>query len=226
MSRFSLKVLFALLFVLVMVGCQGSTEPVGETNLEGTAAATAVSPLILTWPNAEEAVDAQPILQWEPFPNTVDYHVVVLDDVASPAQVIIDQSVTEPMLMVETPLAPSHYSWTVKAQDGATAVLAELASTFSVKDVVALIAPAAGATVGAEPLLQWQGFPGAVRYQVIVLDDDAYPPAVVLDETTSETSFTVTPPLESGSYSWTVWAFDDGDKLLAELTSNFMAAEK
>jgi len=209
-----------------MAGCQGPANPVGETNLEGTPAATAVAPLTLTWPNAEEAVDAQPILQWEPFPSAVGYHVIVLDDRATPPQIVIDQTVTEPMLGVETPLAPGHYSWTVGAQDGATAVLAELASTFSVKDVVELVAPAVGTTVGAEPLLQWQAFPGAVRYQVIVLDDDAYPPAVVLDETTSGTSFTVTPPLEAGSYSWTVWAFDGGDKLLAELTSSFMAAEE
>jgi hypothetical protein len=181
--------------------------------------------ITLGYPPPEEAVDPSPILQWEPFAGAADYHVIVLDDGAYPPQVIMDQVVIEPMLAVETPLAPGHYSWTVWAQDGDTAVLAELTSTFSVKDVVELVAPAAGETVSSEPLLQWQGFPDAVRYQVVVIDDHAYPPVVILDETTSETAFAVTLSLESGSYSWTVWAFDGSDKVLAELNSSFVVAD-
>lgn len=181
--------------------------------------------MTLRYPPAEEAVDPSPILQWEPFAGAADYHAVVLDDAAYPPEVILDQVVTEPMLAVEPPLVPGHYSWTVWAQDGDTAVLAELTSTFSVKDVITLAAPAAGETVGAEPLLVWQAYPGDVTYQVIVLDDDAYPPVVMLDEMTGETSFQL-PPLEPGSYSWTVWAFDANDALVAELTSSFMVAEE
>ncbi|MBK8905299.1 MAG: hypothetical protein IPM53_29220 [Anaerolineaceae bacterium] len=182
--------------------------------------------ITLGYPPAEEAVDPSPILQWEPFAGAADYHIVVLNDGAYPPEVIVDQIVTEPMLAVDPPLAPGHYSWTVWAQDGDTAVLAELTSTFSVKNVVALVAPAAGETVAAEPLLAWQAFPGAVTYQVIVLDDDAYPPVVVLDEMTSETSFAITLPLGAGSYSWIVRAFDKNDALVAELTSSFVVAEE
>jgi hypothetical protein len=177
--------------------------------------------ITLSYPPVEEAVDPSPILQWEPFAGAVDYHIVVLADSTYPPQVITDQVVTEPMLAVDPPLAPGHYSWTVWAQDGGTAVIAELTSTFTVKDVVALVAPAAGETVSPEPLLQWQAFPGAVSYQVIVINDNAYPPVVVLDQTTTETSLTVTPPLESGSYSWTVWAKDANGVVMAELTSQF-----
>ncbi|MAT99718.1 MAG: hypothetical protein CL608_21470 [Anaerolineaceae bacterium] len=95
---------------------------------------TAVPSLNIVWPEAEEAVDGQPILQWEPFADAVNYHVVVLDDVAYPPQVVLDKTVTEPMLAVETALAPGHYSWTVWAQDGETTVLAELTSSFIVAD--------------------------------------------------------------------------------------------
>lgn len=104
----------------------------------------------------------------------------------------------------------------------ASAVLAELTSTFSVKDVVALVAPAPFESVGTEPELQWQAYPGAVSYQVLVINDDAFPPVVVCDHTTTETTFVVGPALEPASYSWRVWAFDGGDKLVAELNSNIV----
>ncbi|MBE2223295.1 MAG: hypothetical protein IAF02_17275 [Anaerolineae bacterium] len=89
-----------------------------------------------------------------------------------------------------------------------------------------VISPDNGASVDSQPVLQWQSYPGAVSYQVIVLDDDAYPPVVVLDQTTSDTSMTVTTPLEPGSYSWTVWAHDADGKVLAELNSAFLVADE
>jgi hypothetical protein len=76
-------------------------------------------------------------------------------------------------------------------------------------------------SVDSQPVLQWEAFPGAVRYQIVVVDDAAYPPVVVLDEATTETSLSVTPALKEGSYTWTVWAFDGSEKLLAELNSSF-----
>ncbi len=185
------------------------------------AETTAVPTLQPIWPENEESVDSQPVLQWEAFPGAVSYHVVMLDDVAFPPQVVLDQTVTEPLLAVAQPLAPGHYSWTVFAQDGETAVLAQLNSAFFVKDVLEPVAPADGATVSPEPVLQWQRYPGAVRYQVVVIDDAAYPPVVVLDEVTTETSLAVTPALKPGSYTWTVWAFDGSDKVVAELNSSF-----
>jgi hypothetical protein len=196
-------------------------ELINSISVAGTKA---VPTLQLTWPNNEEAVDNQPILQWQALPDAVNYHVIVLDDVAYPPQVIIDQTVTEPLLAVDKPLEPGHYSWTVWAQDEETAVLAELASAFTVKDALSLVAPAAEATVGSEPLLQWQSYPDAVRYQIIVVDAAAYPPVVVLDQTTIDTSFVTTPALKAGSYTWTVWAFDSNDKVLAELNNSFVVA--
>ena len=169
-------------------------------------------------------------MQWQAFPGAASEHVVVLDDAAFPPRVVIDQTVTEPLLAVEQPLAPGHYSWTVwaqdalEAQDGATAVLAQLNSTFFVKGALEPVAPADGAAISAEPVLQWQSYPGAVRYQVVVVDAAAYPPVVVLDKTTTETSLVVTPALKPVSYTWTVWAFDGSDKLVAELNSSFTVA--
>ncbi|MFO7681211.1 MAG: leucine-rich repeat domain-containing protein [Chloroflexota bacterium] len=191
---------------------------INSLSVAGTTAVPTLQPI---WPENEESVDSQPVLQWEAFPGAVSYHVVVLDDVAFPPQVVLDQTVTEPLLAVAQPLAPGHYSWTVFAQDTETAVLAQLNSTFFVKDILESVAPADGAAVSPEPMLEWQSYPGAVRYQVVVVDDAAYPPVVVLDEATTETSLAVTPALKPGSYTWTVWAFDGGEKLLAELNSSF-----
>lgn len=191
---------------------------INSLSVAGTTAVPTLQPI---WPENEESVDSQPVLQWEPFPGALSYHVIVLDDTAFPPQVVLDQTVTDLMLAVKQPLAPGHYSWTVFAQDAETAVLAQLNSAFFVKDVVEPVAPADGAAVSPEPVLQWQRYPGAVRYQVVVVDDAAYPPVVVLDEATTDTSLVVTPALKAGSYTWTVWAFDDSEKLLAELNSSF-----
>lgn len=54
------------------------------------------------------------------------------------------------------------------------------------------------------------------------MDDDAYPPVVVVDEEVAETSFTVAAPLAPGSYSWTVLARDANGAVVAELTSHFI----
>jgi hypothetical protein len=191
---------------------------VNSLSVAGTTAVPTLQPI---WPENEESVDSQPVLQWEASPGAVSYHVVVVDDVAFPPQVVLDQTVTEPLLAVEEPLAPGHYSWTVFAQDAETAVLAQLNSAFFVKDTLKPVAPAEGAAVSPEPVLQWQSYPGAVRYQVVVVDAGVYPPVVVLDEATTETSLSVTPALKEGSYTWTVWAFDGSEKLLAELNSSF-----
>jgi hypothetical protein len=177
------------------------------------------------WPGEAEAVDPQPVLQWPAVPGAASYQVVVLDDVAFPPVVVIDQTVSEPMLAVEAPLAPGHYSWTVRALAGDGAVLAVLNQTFLVKDVVTLASPAAGAEVGPEVTLAWNAFPGAVGYQVIVLDDDAFPPLVVLDLVTTQTSLQLPAPLAPGSYSWTVLALDANGLPIAELTSGFIVAK-
>jgi hypothetical protein len=181
--------------------------------------------ITLRYPPLEEPVDPAPILQWDAYPGAASYQVIVLEDAAFPPEVMLDQVVNEPMLAVDPALAPGHYSWNVYALDEESAVLAELTSTFSVKDVVALVAPAAFEEVGAEPLLQWQAYPGAASYQVIVINDDAFPPVVVCEHTTTDTAYTVSPPLEPASYSWRVWAFDGNDKLVAELNSNLVVKE-
>jgi hypothetical protein len=181
--------------------------------------------LELIWPDSEASVDSQPILQWQTFPGADSYHVMVLDDVAYPPQVVIDQTVTDPMLPVDTPLAPGHYSWTVLAQTATAEVLAQLNSTFFVVDAIQPVAPAAAETVGAEPQLQWEGYPGATGYQVIVIDDDVFPPVVVLEQATTDTSLVVSPALEPGSYSWTVRALDNTNRVLAELNSSFIVAD-
>jgi hypothetical protein len=173
------------------------------------------------WPTDGESIDSQPVLQWPAVSGATRYQVLVLDDVAFLPVVVIDQTVVEPMLDVESPLAPGHYSWTVRALAEDGAVLAELNRTFLVKDVVTLVAPAAATEVDPEVLLEWNAYPEATGYQVIVIDDDAFPPLVVLDTTTGETSLTLPSPLHPGSYSWTVLALDANDAPVAELTSNF-----
>jgi len=86
------------------------------------------------WPGDGESVVSQPMLKWGDVPGAASYQVVVLDDEAFPPVVIVDQSIIEPMLVVDQPLAPGHYSWTVRALAEDATVLAELNRTFLVED--------------------------------------------------------------------------------------------
>lgn len=177
------------------------------------------------WPSNGESVDGRPILQWEPFPGTEQYTVIVVDDDAYPPFVAFEQSTTETQMEVTPELPAGSYSWTVRGTAADGAILAELNSQFFVKAPLVLIEPANGETVSPNPLLEWQAYPDAVSYQIIILDDDAYPPVVVVDEATSDSSFAIPLPLESGSYSWTVWARDANGRVVAELNSQFVVGE-
>lgn len=82
--------------------------------------------------------------------------------------------------------------------------------------------PENGEAVDAQPVLQWEAFPDAFAYEVVVIDDDAYPPLVVFEATTAETAATVTPALEPGSYSWRVAAHDGEGRVMAEVNAAFV----
>jgi putative hemolysin len=86
---------------------------------------------------------------------------------------------------------------------------------------VEAIWPPDGESVDPSPILQWAAFPGADHYQIVVLDDDAFPPEVIYDESTTDTLFSVTQPLEPGSYSWTVFARNANDDDLAQSGRQF-----
>ena len=91
--------------------------------------------------------------------------------------------------------------------------------------VIESISPSNEEIVNSQPVLQWQSFPGAVNYHVIVLNDGAYPPQVVFDQIVTDTMFTVDPPLLPGHYSWTVWAQDEQGTVIAGLTGTFSVNE-
>ena len=86
---------------------------------------------------------------------------------------------------------------------------------------VEAIWPPDGKSVDPNPILQWAAFPGVDHYQIVVLDDDAFPPEVVYDEWTTDTLFAVPQPLEPGSYSWTVFARNANDDDLAQSGRQF-----
>jgi hypothetical protein len=184
--------------------------------------AAPVPPVEGRWPDEGEGVDAEPVLQWEPFAGAVQYELVVVDDDAYPPFVAFSHAGTETVVPVTPALAPGSYSWTVRAQDGSGTTLAELNRQFLVKAPLAGLYPPAGEAVDTQPILQWQPVEGATTYQVTVLDDGAYPPEVVFEAMTGETAVEVTPPLLEGRhYTWTVWAQDESGRTVAELNSDF-----
>jgi hypothetical protein len=174
------------------------------------------------WPANGESVDNKPILQWEAFPGVSQYHVIVVDDDAYPPVVAFDKMTQEPMVEVSPALEPGSFSWTVQGVDEEGGILAELNSQFLVKALIETIEPANLANTSSTPTLAWKPFDNAVSYQLVLLDDDAFPPVVIADEETQQTTYTITAPLEPGSYSWTVWAKDANGTVIAEAANQFM----
>jgi hypothetical protein len=205
--------IIALALALLAAACQPSSPPPAPTPVR------VPEELGLTWPAFGEAVDASPLLQWEAFPGATHYQVTVADQASA---VILVQDTTHPLFRV-TPELPKGlgYSWNVQAQNSQHVVLAELNSQFSVMADLVLVWPPDREAVDGTPVLQWQGFPGAVQYQVVILADEAYPPRVEIDQTVNEPSYAVSPPLGAGHYSWTVRAQDSHQAVLAELNSRF-----
>jgi hypothetical protein len=207
--------------LLILAGCGTVVRAEGEPLMAKSDAPAAVDEVEGIWPEDGDSVDAEPVLQWVAFPGAVRYELVVVDDDAYPPYVAFRQFTTDTVLPVTTILEPGSYSWTVRALDDESVTLAELNRQFLVKDRITALGPASGAVVGAAPALVWEAYPGAAGYQVIVLDDDAYPPVVIVEENTTATSFTITAPLEPGSYSWTVWAKTAEGVVVAELDDRF-----
>lgn len=178
-----------------------------------------------TWPPDGESVDLSPILQWAAFPGADHYQIVILDDDAFPPEVMYDESVTDTLFAVPQPLEPGSYSWTVFARNANNDDLAQSGRQFSVRAALELLEPANDAQVGPTPTLRWVAFPDAAQYQVIILNSDAYPPVVVLDEVVMTTSLTVSTPLEVGvEHSLSVLAQDDNGRVLAESNTLFSVA--
>lgn len=176
-------------------------------------------PLVLKWPAPNEAVDADPLLQWESFPGATHYQVTLLN---SGAEAILEQDTTHPLLRVSPPLPKgARYDWNVQAQDANHAILAELTSQFSVKEDLILVWPPDREPVDASPILQWQAFAGAVEYRLQIAQDQADPPRVAVDQTVADHQYAVTPALQPGNYRWTVQALDTSQVVLAELESRF-----
>ena len=145
-----------------------------------------------------------------------------MDDDAYPPVVTFDQTTTETMLEVTPELEPGSFSWTVQGMDADGITLAELNSQFLVKAVVEAIAPVDFAATSATPTLIWKPYPDTVQYQVILLDEDAFPTVVIADEETTATTFVVPTPLEAGSYTWTSWAKDVNGVTVAEANNQFV----
>jgi hypothetical protein len=104
------------------------------------------------------------------------------------------------------------------------ALLDELVRSITITPAAAALEavwPAAGEATDGMPTLQWASFPGVARYEVVVVDDDAFPPVVAFETTTTEVMAPVTPALSPGSYSWTVRGLDADSQVIAELNSNF-----
>jgi hypothetical protein len=101
-------------------------------------------------------------------------------------------------------------------------VIGEAARQILVKGQIETIEPGNFEIVPAASALIWEPYPDAVVYRVVLLENDTFPPVVVSDTSTKETTFLVTTPLEPGSYSLTVWVKDTDSVIVAESNNQFV----
>jgi hypothetical protein len=218
-TKFRSSLFFLLLAALLLVGCQTVTNE-GSAPLETPLTVEAI------WPPDGESVDPNPILQWATFPGADHYQIVVLDDDAFPPAVSYDESTMDTLFAVPQPLEPGSYSWTVFARNANDDDLAQSGRQFWVRADLTLLEPANGARVSATPTLRWAAFPDAVQYQVIILNSDAYPPVVVLDEVVTTTNLAVSEPLVEGvEHSLSILAQHSSGRILAESNTLFTVGE-
>lgn len=86
---------------------------------------------------------------------------------------------------------------------------------------VQLASPAAGEQVGAAPVLRWESFPGAAKYEVFVID--AGTTELLYREFVTGTQFPIVTALPAGrTYDWVVNAVAADGGLLADNTGRFV----
>jgi hypothetical protein len=179
------------------------------------------APLEGLYPPAGEAIDAEPVLQWQPVEGATSYQVIVLDDGAYPPEVVFEATTGETYLQLSPALAEGrHYTWSVWAQDGGGQTVAELNSDFHVYARLEVVGPVDQEKVGPAPVLAWQPFPGAASYEVTVVT--GYPPEVVFATSTTETQLSVSPALSTTDvHYWRVQARNGDGQVIAALASSF-----
>lgn len=84
---------------------------------------------------------------------------------------------------------------------------------------LSMLEPAANAPVSTMPVLRWNSFPGAARYEVFIID--AGTTELLVRETVSDNVFAVAVPLTPNrTYTWVVNALTVDGGLLADATSD------
>jgi hypothetical protein len=80
-----------------------------------------------------------------------------------------------------------------------------------------ILNPKAGSKVSAQNLeLKWEPYPDAAYYKFSIYPDEISVTSPYVNERVDGASFSVTKPLEKGTYRWQVSAYNSADKKLAE----------
>jgi hypothetical protein len=92
-----------------------------------------------------------------------------------------------------------------------------VAPTNLFKGDLKLLSPKAGARVSAQNLeLKWEPYPDAAYYKLSLRAEDPAVLSPYARERVEVTSFAVDKPLQKGTYSWQVEAYNDSDQKLSE----------
>jgi hypothetical protein len=96
-----------------------------------------------------------------------------------------------------------------------------VSTTHLFKGDLKLLNPKAGATVSAQNLeLKWEAYPEAAYYKFSVYAEDVSITSPYVNERVEATSFSITQPLQKGTYRWQVEAYNDADQKLSESSSD------
>ena len=190
--------------------------------------------MAVAYPAASATIsETEFMLEWEAYPDAAYYKIYLTPDEGE--AVFVDRRVDENALSVELLPVSCEYRWQLEAFNADRVKIAESGDyfTFQVTEQEAdcqirLTEPLDGAQVsGNGVFLDWEPNPLAVRYEILMWNDDDGIDDNILDfEEVAESGYQFAFDLEPGRHVWSVRAFnEDGDQIAGSEIFDFTVEE-
>jgi hypothetical protein len=205
----------------------------GETLLVGVQNIFKLD-LSATYPASAAAVsETEFLLEWAAYPDAAYYKIYLTPEEG--AAVFVDKRVDENSLSVALLPVNCAYRWQLEAFNADRIKIAESGDyfTFEVTDqeadcVIQLTEPLDGSQVSGEDIiLDWEPNPLAVRYEILMWNDDDGSDDNVLDFVeVAESGYSFDFTLAPGRHVWSVRAFNEvGDEIAGSEIFDFTVVE-
>ena len=155
-----------------------------------------------------DRLSTEAVFRWNAHPAVITYDVVLANANGDESSVQeIHGITTNSFTPVDLPVGQWFWSVRGRTESGEVGKWSD-PSLFDTRGQAQLLLPQNAYTTNPEPLLQWTPVEGAVRYTLIILDDETQT-IILRDEQLTEVSYQLTTPLANGTYRLWVQALSD-----------------